>query len=349
VQKLKAWKNKILKGYTMAKGLDVGTSNLVSSKMDKKTGQIEVKKLRNAFVNVDSEQKQRLAAGNLNAVHIKDKAYIVGDDAISIARILNKEVRRPMASGILNPAEKEGRDVIGALVKALVGEPEHEGERCCFSVPAVPVDNPGANTVWHSGFFSQLLENFGYDPEPVNEALAIIYAECAEDDHSGIALSHGGGQINICASYKLVGTLDFSISRSGDWIDSMTSAAIGVPIAQVLKVKEDTGFDLLNPSEIDEEIGQALYYHYKALIRYEIQVLMREWGKMKSQLDFPAPIPIVLSGGTASIKGFKDLWEEELKKLQAKTPLPFKIKEVRMAKDPLGAVARGLLTYALSY
>jgi len=333
----------------MGRSLDVGTSNLVTAKMDKKDGQIEVKKLRNAFVEITEEQKQRLASGSLNAVHIKDKAYIVGDDAIAIARILNTEVRRPMASGILNPAEKEGRDVIAALVKALVGEPDYEGERCCFSIPAIPVDNPKANTVWHQGFFSQLLENFGFAPEPVNEALAIIYAECADDEHSGIAISHGGGQINICASYKLVGTLDFSISRGGDWIDSQTSSAIGSPIAQVLKVKEDPSFDLLNASLLDDEIGQAIYYHYKALIRYEIQTLMREWGKMKSQLDFPSAIPIILSGGTASLRGFKELWEEELKKFQAKNPLPFKIKEVRMAKDPLGAVARGLLTYALSY
>jgi hypothetical protein len=337
---------KIFGRKLMATALDVGTSNLVSAKI--KEGQIEVKKLRNAFVAINEEQKQRLAAGNLNAVHIKNNAYIVGDDAISIARILNTEVRRPMASGILNPAEKEGRDVIGALVKALVGEPEQDDEKCCFSIPAVPVDNAKANTVWHSGFFSQLLENLGYSPEPVNEALAIIYAECASDDHSGIAISHGGGQINICASYKLVGTLDFSISRGGDWIDSMTSAAIGVPIAQVLKIKEAPNFDLLNASELDDEVGQAIFYHYKALIRYEIQTLMKEWVKMKNQLDFPAPIPIVLSGGTASLKGFKELWEEELKKFQAKNPLPFKIKEVRMAKDPLGAVAKGLLTYALS-
>jgi len=334
----------------MATALDVGTSNLVSAKKDSNNGgQVEVKKLRNAFVEINDEQKQRLAAGSLNAVHIKDKAYIVGDDAISIARILNKEVRRPMASGILNPAEKEGRDVIGALVKALIGEPKFDGEKCMFSVPAVPIDNPKANTVWHSGFFSHLLEDLGYSPEPVNEALAIIYAECAEDDHSGIALSHGGGQINICASYKLVGTLEFSISRSGDWIDEMTSAAIGSPIAQVLKIKEDPKFDLQNASELDDEIGQALYYHYKALIRYEIQALMKEWSKMKSQLDFPAPIPIILSGGTASIKGFKELWETELEKFQKRNPLPFQIKEVRMAKDPLGAVARGLLTYALTY
>jgi len=332
----------------MAIGFDLGTANLLVA--SQKGKEIEIKRIRNAFIDVDEEQAQRLAAGSLNAVMINGKAYIVGDDALAIARILGRDVRRPMASGVLNPTEKEGRNVIGALVKALIGETDTFDVRpkCAFSVPSTPIDAKNATT-WHTGFFSQLLENLGYDPEPVNEALAIIYAECADDDHSGIAISHGGGQINICASYKLVGTLDFSISRGGDWIDAQTAAAIGSPIAQVMKVKEHPDFDLLNASSLDDEIGQAIYYHYKALIRYEIQCLMKEWAKMKSQLDFPAPIPIVLSGGTASLKGFKELWEEELKKFQVKTPLPFKIKEVRMAKDPLGAVARGLLVYALSY
>lgn len=332
----------------MAKGLDVGTANLVCASLkSKKDSQVEVKRLRNSFVEIDDEQRQRLAAGSLNAVHIKDRSYIVGDEAVSIARILNKEVRRPMAGGVLNPEEKEGRSVVGALVKALVGEPQEEGERCCFSIPAVPVDSPKTNNVWHTGFFSHLLEDLGYSPEPVNEALAIIYAECAEDGHTGIALSHGAGQVNIACSYKLVGSLEFSICRSGDWIDQNSAAAVGASIAKVLKVKEDPEFDLLNPDALDEEIGPALYYHYVAMIKYEIQHLVREWSKMKSQLDFPEPIPVILSGGTASIKGFKEIWEQELHKFAKKTPLPFKLKEVRMAKDPLGAVARGLLIYAL--
>lgn len=330
----------------MAVGFDLGTANLLAAKQ--KEDGIEIKRIRNAFIDINEEQAQRLAAGSLNAVHIKNNSYIVGDDAISIARILNKELRRPMASGILNPSEKEGRNVLGILAKTLLGDPAEEGEKCCFSIPATPIDVKTSTVTWHTGFFSQLLENFGYSPEPVNEALAIIYSECGDDEHSGIALSHGGGQINICASYKLVGTLDFSIARGGDWIDLMTSSAVGAPIAQVIKVKEDPQFNLLNASAIDDEICQAIYYHYKALIRYEIQALIKEWSKMRSQLDFPAPIPIVLSGGTACLKGFKEIWEEELKKFQAKNTLPFTIKEVRMAKDPLGSVARGLLTCALS-
>jgi len=151
----------------------------------------------------------------------------------------------------------------------------------------------------------------------------------------------------VCASYKLVGSLNFSVARSGDWIDQNSASAIGTSISKVLKVKEDPCFNLLDPEKADPEIGPAIYWHYVAMIKYELQHLVREWSKMKNQLDFPEPIPIVLSGGTALIKGFKDIWIQELEKFQKKTPLPFKVKEIRMARDPLGAVARGLLTYSL--
>jgi hypothetical protein len=311
-----------------------------------KNKNIEVTRIRNSFLELDDEQRMHLAAGNLNTVEIKNHHYIVGDEAIKMARIFGKSVRRPMASGVLNPEEREGRDIVGALVKALIGE--GDGEKCCFSIPANPVDNPKANNIWHTGFFSTLIEDLGYTPEPVNEALAIIYAECANDDHSGIAISHGAGQTNVAASYKLVGNLCFSVCRGGDWIDEMTASSIGVPVARVLKIKEDPNFDLQDADAFYEDsIGPALESYYKAMIRYEITHLVQQWAKMKSQLDFPDAVPIVLSGGTASLKGFKELWEAELQRFAKKTPLPFKVTEVRMAKDPLGAVARGLLTYAL--
>jgi len=330
----------------MAKGLDIGTANLVAASLKNK--KVEIKRLRNSFIEISDEARQHLASGSLNAVHIKGKSYIVGDESVAVARILGRDARRPMAAGVLNPEEKDGKNVIGALIKALLGEPETEGERCCFSVPAVPVDNAKANNVWHTAFFSQLLENLGYTPEPVNEALAIIYAECADDGHTGISLSHGGGQVNCSMSYKLVGCLEFSVARSGDWIDRETASATGQSIARVLRVKEDPNFDLLNPDELDDEIGPALQAYYSSMIKYEIGHLVQQWTKMKSQLDFPEEIPIILSGGTALLKGFKDLWEKELNKFQKKTPLPFKVKEVRLAKDCLGSVARGLLTYALT-
>ena len=55
------------------------------------------------------------------------------------------------------------------------------------------------------------------------------------------------------------------------------------------------------------------------------------------------PLPIVLSGGTAKPRGFKDLFERTLKS----RPFPIEVAEVRMAKDPLTATARGALIAAM--
>ncbi len=55
------------------------------------------------------------------------------------------------------------------------------------------------------------------------------------------------------------------------------------------------------------------------------------------------PIPIVLSGGTAKPKGFKEIFEKALRS----RPLPIEIGQLRMATDPFTATARGSLIAAM--
>jgi actin-related protein len=55
------------------------------------------------------------------------------------------------------------------------------------------------------------------------------------------------------------------------------------------------------------------------------------------------PLTIVLAGGSAKPKGFKDLFERSLKS----RAMPIEIAEVRMARDPLTATARGALIAAM--
>jgi hypothetical protein len=57
------------------------------------------------------------------------------------------------------------------------------------------------------------------------------------------------------------------------------------------------------------------------------------------------PIPIIISGGTSTAKGFIDLFREVLEKKGKKMPL--EITEVRAAAEPFDAVARGLLIQAM--
>jgi len=56
------------------------------------------------------------------------------------------------------------------------------------------------------------------------------------------------------------------------------------------------------------------------------------------------PIPMVLSGGTAMPKGFRDRFEKLLK--ESEFPLP--LSEIRMAESPLNSTAKGALVAALA-
>ena len=55
------------------------------------------------------------------------------------------------------------------------------------------------------------------------------------------------------------------------------------------------------------------------------------------------PLPIVLAGGTARPKGFRELFERTLRS----RPFPIEVAEVRVAADPFTATARGAYIAAM--
>ena len=55
------------------------------------------------------------------------------------------------------------------------------------------------------------------------------------------------------------------------------------------------------------------------------------------------PLPIVIAGGSAKPRGFKELFERALKGRS----MPIEIAGVRLAGDPLTATARGALIAAM--
>jgi hypothetical protein len=55
------------------------------------------------------------------------------------------------------------------------------------------------------------------------------------------------------------------------------------------------------------------------------------------------PVPLVLSGGSALPKGFRERFEKILRE----TDFPLELSEIRMASNPLTATAKGALVAAL--
>ena len=70
--------------------------------------------------------------------------------------------------------------------------------------------------------------------------------------------------------------------------------------------------------------------------------------KKQASINLPYAIPIILSGGTSKAGNFLKLFQEGFKEAM-KDRFPIQISEIRMAEDPLNAVAQGLLVAALNF
>jgi hypothetical protein len=187
------------------------------------------------------------------------------------------------------------------------------------------------------------LTSFGYSVEPINEAFAIIWSELGEEDYSGMALSFGAGSCNVALSMYGISDSNqqFCLARSGDWVDQNAATATGLKISKMTVIKE-AGIDLLNPKSREET---AIKIYYENLISYVCKAIENRFNNIKAIPSFDKPITVIVSGGTSKPTNFDILFEQELKSKN----FPFQIKEVKRAKDPLNAVAKGCLLNALNH
>lgn len=321
----------------MAKGLDIGTMNIISARQNEK--QIELTRQRNLFVELDSSDiaEQMLARSDVLYIKSGKQLHIVGEDALNFATIFNKETRRPMNSGILSRQERDAIPMMKLIIDKVVGQPNHKDEMCYFTCPAKPIDAP-IDTLYHQKTLEAMLKQQGYRPQPINEGMAVVYSELAENNFTGLGISFGAGMTNVCLSYYAVPVLQFSVARGGDWIDEQVSAATGTPKDRVTSEKErdfalnfNTGFG---------EVQGALSIYYENLLDYVARALERQAKDCKVQEGLD--LPVVVTGGTASPNGLAELFK---KKLDA-ADLPFNVRSVKGSKSPLFSVARGSLVAA---
>ncbi|MBF0343198.1 MAG: hypothetical protein HQL06_03115 [Nitrospirae bacterium] len=321
-------------------GLDLGTSNIVMAQ--NKGGNLYIVKQLNAFFPVVQSMftKKILTQNNVLFFEKNKLYYILGYSAESFANMFNENTRRPMEKGLLSSKEEDGITIIQAIINTLVKKPRKLGEYICFSIPGVPVDNP-TFVAGYESIIKMYLGSFGYTPISINEALAIVMEELVDDNFTGIGISMGGGMCNVCLAYLSVPVITFSIQRGGDYIDAMVSREIGEPATKIKVTKEE----VLDLSVLPKNrMETALHVYYMDLINTLVENLSRVISSSENIPKISAPIPIVLSGGTAMPKGFKEKFNDVLRMIN----MPIDISEVRIAKDPLNATAKGALKMALT-
>jgi actin-like ATPase involved in cell morphogenesis len=322
----------------LGKGLDVGTANLAAAVQNSEGG-ITVTVERNAFLDIPSDVYSKSMLTKLKVPYVvhNNKLVVIGEAAFELANVFGRETRRPMQDGLISPNEQDALPMMKMIIQKLLGEPRVQGENCYFCVPApsLDVDN---NVVYHQGLFESLINKLGYKAHAINEAHAVIFAELAEQDFTGIGLSFGGGMANACIAYKSIPCLSFSVARGGDWIDKNVAHVLGCPRSKATHIKE-RGIDIRDPKTREEE---AVSIYYRSLISYVLQNIKQRFESGQNMPSFNQPIDIACAGGTSLIGGFIEVFRDEF----AKIDFPIPVGRIFRSEEALTAVAKGCLVAA---
>ena len=324
----------------MATGLDIGTGTLQSAHY---TGdeQIRFQGMRNMFCEAAKTPMvlSMLKKSGAPYVEMDGKLLILGDQALQLAASFAKEVRRPMAAGVINAGEIQALPIIREMIRTLTSH--QQNGVVCYSVPADPVD-ASFNAVYHEGVFNKLLQDLGYTPVKLNEGMAAIYGGLLEHNLSGFGFSFGAGMCNVACSVMGQEVFSFSVARSGDYIDENVAKALGISRVKAMRLKE--AVEDINAPTTQEE--QAVLFYYQNMISYVLSHVADRINGLKVLPDFEEPPAVIITGGTSSIPGFGQLFEKALRQLE----LPLKFGQIVIPEiSPLHVVAQGCLANAVSY
>jgi len=328
-----------VKKRELGKGIDIGTMFVKCAHREGK--EIIFSSQRNAFFEVEYNDFTRsiLDKSNVRYIVKDDKLYVVGDEALQFANMFNKETRRPLSKGVINPQEREALPIIELLIKNTIGDPIIENEIAYFSIPGEPIDAE-FNVLFHSKTVEGFLRTLGYDAKPINEGHAIVLSECSNENFTAFGISCGGGMVNICLAFNSIPIFKFSIAKSGDWIDRQVSMAVNETASRITRVKE-TSLDLSKKD--GSKIESALRIYYNHLIEYIIENIKYRLETTESLPEFDKPINMILAGGTSMPNGFDILFKEHI----SRAKFPILIGDVKRAQNPIRTVSKGALVAAV--
>lgn len=324
-------------------GLDVGTGFLVGAGFDP-DNKVKFAPLRDAFFTIDKSTFNRsmFDKGSMKYIEIADDIHVIGEDAMTLAKIRNTSAKRPLKLGVINPQERNAAPILKEMFRYCV-KPfiKKEWETMVFSVPGPKIGDESFNVDYHTMSVQALGRHFGVDAVPINEAYAVILSEMQNaSEVTGLGFSFGAGLVNVCFVYKSMLLFEFSIDKSGDFIDSESAKACGVSTAVINHIKEKELVLTANEMTASPEI-RALIFTHRHVIKNTLKEVVRAFTNT-SDVNVIDPVPIIISGGTSIPSGFIELFKQELRT----SNLPFTVTDVIPAENRLAAVAKGCLLWA---
>jgi actin-like ATPase involved in cell morphogenesis len=330
-------------------GFDAGTYNLICAKRNK-DGDFVYKREVNAFLEMELENDfvfNMMKQCKVPLIHREDVgvAYALGEAAIKMAYTMSSlELKRPMKDGCVNPKERDAFQIMNIMIHSLLDEVEKDKEVLYYSVPANAI-NEETDADYHSKILEAIFKAYkskkGHvvDARPINEGMALVYAELGDKMFTGIGCSMGAGMVNVAFSLFGAEVFSFSLVNSGDWIDRQAAKATSETIAFINREKQKVNLG----KEPQTLVERAIKTQYELMIEKTVGGIKKglEENKDKNaRLD--DPIDIIVAGGTSSPPGFDKLFE----KLIRDASVPIEIGQVIRPSDPLYSVAKGCLIAA---
>jgi len=321
---------------------DVGTSNICVCRMDE-NGKFVNRFHRNMLYEMDvtDESTDLLEKSKYQYIKTEKKYFILGNDALSLVSAMGRDdILRCMKDGFLNPALKNSSDLLFLIISSIVGKPIVENEPLRYSVPAPAIDRDLDN-LFHKIVLKGFFNKMGYDARDINEAMCVCYndnpvmkgSDGVDVPLSGVTISFGAGLQNLALSFKGMSLVEFSCTKSGDYIDEMVSKVTGVAKSRVIRVKErDLDLDKINP---EDRVQVALGIYHDDLIDRVVHNISNKFKEKGSEMD--GEVEVVVAGGTSMPRGFCQRFEDAIKK----SDIPFRVYRVRASDSPFFAVSQG--------
>ena len=322
-------------------GLDIGTSRIVVARSANTNHQSQYESQLNAFITMPYSKLAQSLLEREGVFHevFGGELVVTGNDAQRFAEVFHVETRRPMVRGVLNPQEPHGLAVMRSIITRLVGKAGAAGQRIFFSIPA-PWPEGDPSIAYHEASIRQILKQLGFEAQPIQEGLAVVFGEMANSNYTGIGISCGSGLCNVCLAVLSVPVIHFAVPKAGDFIDAQAAAVTG-ELATRMRVQKELNFAVNGLS--GDRVQNALTVYYDDVIQTLANTLRSTISSTQRLPKLDQSVPIVLSGGTAIPKGFLKRFTTALRV----DDFPIKISEIRVAADPLNSTARGALMAAL--
>jgi hypothetical protein len=330
-------------------GFDVGTYTLVVCERDKDKNFVQRKGI-NAYIGFPLDTLDNrsifniMEKGGAKLIEFDDLACVVGQHAVDLAYTMpGIELKRPMKDGCVNPNEMSSFEILKILVHSLLDNVQKNKQLLYYSVPANAI-NEETDVDYHRKVLEAIFASFEddegrkVDARPINEGLALVYAELGKKAYTGIGISFGAGMVNLCFAVYGFPVFQFSLVNSGDWIDKMAAKALAEDPTFINK--EKTKIDLSKPPQ--NMVDRAIQTQYNLMIEKTVSGIKDGIKKAGKKARMDDPIDIVVAGGSSLPTGFTNLF----KKIITQAKLPIDIGKIIRPADPLYSVSRGCLIAA---